>query len=84
MLKTSPEDSHGEIRLRHLPLSNVTVGPLVDLGPAGFQCQLLGTVGTTAVRLEVLLCRASSGSWYLAKPATPPCVWLGRVFAGNA
>ena len=70
--------------LRYLPLQDVRVGPARDFGVAGHLCNVTGTVGTTEVRLEILLCRVSSGSWYLAEPATPPCVWLGRMFAAKA
>ena len=73
-----------DFQFRHLPLRNAKVGPTTDLGPAGHLCEVTGTVGEIAVRYEVLLSRMSGGNWYFAEPADPPCLWLGRSWAGKA
>ena len=70
--------------LRYLPLQSVHISQATKVGAAGYLCEVTGTVGGTGVRLEILLSCVSSGSWYLAEPATPPCVWLGRMFAAKA
>lgn len=49
-----PANDTCAFHLRYLPLHDVIVGELQDLGPAGYQCKLRGTVGDQAVDFHVL------------------------------
>jgi len=79
-----PDPYGAKFLFRYLPLRGVSVSEATDLGPAGYRYIVTGLVGDQEVRGELLLSRMSAGSWYFAEPAEPPCVWLGRVWAGKA